>query len=343
MVKNVKKISHRAGRTEKPGRLGNATLFGSPSDQRFRGSLSILERQENLKTFAAEMVDLGLDQAFPHTGRRGLPTSFSMEPEDVAKIVRTIGIPLAGHTTEALWRPNIPDGESWTVSSGGGLAKFAFGWEYPTRLMPPRHDAIHTESRFEFGADGSLIRTRVHIHDTNETNNEAVALRKVDDSRAITTEEVLGSVSVVLSAFEPLRLALTGDANIQVLNQLAKIRAQARELSRMLRHTHGRILMLRGWEAAAILNEVLADDTHAVEAFLRGKKKPRARETMMEQLVPCFRILFRRRPTTDSTLTNSPFIRFATKMFETLGCPCSPRTVGTTLRTWQRARKCQRE
>jgi len=335
------KISRRTAKIEKPGRIGTTTLFGSPSDRRFQESRSLLEQREDLEVYAAALVGGAFDSA--RSGRDDLSTSFSMEAEDVAAAIWAVGLPLAGHATDVPWRPEIPDGESWFISSRAGLVKFAYAWKYPNRFMGPRNEPEHAEENFEFDPEGSLIRTSFHDRDSGERHTEAVLLRKAVDTRAITTAEVLGCASVVLAAFEPLRLALTGDANSQVLDHLAKIRAKARELSRMLQHPHARIMMLRRWEAGAALNEVLEADARKVEGLLKGRKKLRAREMMMEQLVPCFQMLFGRKPTTDSTLSNSPFIRFGAKMFDILGCPCSATTVGTSFRSWRRSHRTRGE
>jgi hypothetical protein len=337
----AKKISHRTAKIEKPGRIGTTTLFTSPSDRRFQESRSLLARREDLEVYAAALVRGAFASA--RSGSDDLSTLFLMEAEDVAEVIRAVGLSLAGHATDDPWRPEIPDGESWFISSRAGLVKHAYAWEYPNRFMGPRGDPIRAAEHFEFGAGNALIRTSLLDRDSGERHTQSALLREADDTRAITTAEVLGCVSLVLAAFEPLRLTLTGDANSQVLNHLAKVRAKASELSRMLRHPHARVMMLRRWEAGAVLNEMLAVDAGKVEELLQGRKKLRAREMVMEQLVPCFHILFGRRPTADSSLSNSPFIRFGTKMFDILGCPCSPTTVGTTFRSWQRSHRIRGE
>ena len=325
----------------KAGRTGNSTLFASPTEQKFRESVSDIQRLENLKSFAVTALDAHFGQGSP--GRVGDITSFSMEPHDVATLIHAAGIPLVGHAVKLTWQPCIPDGESWSISSRRGLMKSALAWEYPMRLMPQRKDPPFTETQFEFGGVGELLSKRIFIRDTNEVRENAFVLRAPDDKRAITTEEALGAVSIVLFAFEPLRLALTADADVKVLKRLAKIRGSASKLSQNLKHPEARIVYERGWEAIAAQAEVLATDVRNVENALKDKEVKEARISIMAPLSACFQILFGRRPTADNTLSNSPFIKFAHAFLEIVGCPRKRVTVGSDFRAWQRAQLSKRE
>lgn len=301
----------------KPGRIVN-TIWGYGPDL-----LSDFDDPTKLPRDALEPLVEGL----AWSARTAIRQRFALDPVDdlsissliglvipaytgVSRVIADAGIPMIG------WSGAPKDWPDYVVSTEGMVFESAA--------------SLAAGEFYEFDSDGALVLA--HFDDPSYR----ILVRHRGDQEPITLEEALGAMAALLKAFARLRLSLTGDANQQVLDWLSKLASDARSFAEHLRHPYARALRNVGSRALEAFNEQFANRIDQVRSFLEGQKEPEARIQLIGPLQNCYQLLFGRAATVDETRTGTPFIRFATRFFREVGCPCAPGTVGAALDAWRR-------